>query len=640
MKKQDKAVTEQDDPSVSYGENFLIHHAGKIITDPHFAIVELIANSWDAGATQVNIEWAEKPGEVIAIEDNGTGMTKEEFRQRWLELNYNRLNHQGNEVQFPKGNRKTSRKAFGKNGIGRHGMFCFGDEYWIEIAKDGTKVKYHVEKSFGNQPFRVKFEGSSPTKDHGTRIYTIAKQIELEEDKLKDLVGSRFVTDPDFKLFVNNKQVTLFDLEHLCDKSDIEIKDVGTITVRRFDCEKTGKTSKHQGVAWWVNRRLVGAPSWDYFAGALLDARSATAKRFTYVVESDCLDKSVKPDWSGFYASATVNLVFKAVYEFITEDLRGLMHDIRKDRKRAALEASKLDIKALSTLSQEHIAAFADEVQIRCPTIHHRDLENMVRVLSKLEKSRSGYSLLGRLAKLDYNDIDALDSLLDEWSIIDAKKVLDELRYRLELIKQLEELVENHQADELHDLQPLFERGLWIFGTEFESISFISNRTLSTIVKESLGGAVLETPLKRPDFVVLPDSSIGVYSCDAYDNNHEVSGLSSVVIIELKRGGFEIGTKEKDQALHYSRELRKSGKIGKETSIIAYVLGASIDSVADEQTTEAKTTIIPRRYNAVLRQAHARTFNLLTKIEASKKIKITDTDLQEVIYPEQEFLIE
>jgi histidine kinase/DNA gyrase B/HSP90-like ATPase len=635
-----EVLTEQDELDLSFGESFLAHHAGRIISDPTFAIVELVANCWDAGATIVNIEWPDKAGGTLSIEDNGTGMTKSEFGQRWMQLNYNRHNHQGDIVEFPKGKKKNKRIAFGKNGIGRHGMFCFGDDYHIETKKDGTLLKYRITVTTGKRPYKATPEGTEKAKGHGTRLYTKASRIGFEQDKLVELIGSRFVTDPEFKLFVNSNQVTLMDLEHLCDKTDLPIDGIGTAIVRRFDSEKTGRLSKHHGVAWWVNRRLVGMPSWEAYDGILLDARTATAKRYTYVIEADFLLKQTKPDWSDFYASDRVSKTRAAVSDHIRDDLKGLMHDIRKERKKAALEASRGDIKSLSTISQEHVAAFAEEIQVRCPTINPRDLENAVNVLAKLEKARSGYSVLGKLAKWDCKDFDALDAILDEWTISDAKKVLDELKFRLELIKQLDELVENHQADELHDLQPLFERGLWIFGPEFESLSFTSNRSLSTVVKELLGGAELQTPRKRPDFVVLPDSSIGVYSCDAYDDRHEVCGLSSVVIIELKRGGFEITHKEKDQALTYSREIRKSGKVRKETKITCYVLGASIDTLADEEFTEGNTVIIPRRYNMVLGQAHARTFNLLKKIETTKNVKVSDDDLYDVIYPEQDELIQ
>ena len=71
-------------------------------------------------------------------------------------------------------------------------------------------------------------------------------------------------------------------------------------------------------------------------------------------------------------------------------------------------------------------------------------------------------------------------------------------------------------ADELHDLQPLFERGLWIFGPEYEAVDFRSNRGLAEVIGKFLGGADYKPSKRRPDFVVLPEVSIGAYCADAY----------------------------------------------------------------------------------------------------------------------------
>jgi len=74
-----------------FGSNFLEDHARRIITDPKIALVELVANCWDAGANRVDIIWPEESRpDNIQIRDDGTGMTAEEFTQRWLEFNYNR----------------------------------------------------------------------------------------------------------------------------------------------------------------------------------------------------------------------------------------------------------------------------------------------------------------------------------------------------------------------------------------------------------------------------------------------------------------------------------------------------------------------------------------------------------------------
>jgi hypothetical protein len=39
----------------SFADRFLQDHAGQIISEPRIAILELIANSYDAGATKINI---------------------------------------------------------------------------------------------------------------------------------------------------------------------------------------------------------------------------------------------------------------------------------------------------------------------------------------------------------------------------------------------------------------------------------------------------------------------------------------------------------------------------------------------------------------------------------------------------------
>jgi hypothetical protein len=254
-----------------------------------------------------------------------------------------------------------------------------------------------------------------------------------------------------------------------------------------------------------------------------------------------------------------------------------------------------------------------------------------VEVLAKLERARSGYDLLERLGALQPADLDKLDSILEDWTVSDIKRVLGELRYRLDLIAQLEKLVDARTTDELHDLQPIFERGLWIFGPEFESVSFVSNRSLATVVQEFFDKAALRTPRRRPDFVALPDTSIGVYSCDGYDEGHEVAGFSKVVIVELKKGGFEISGKEKNQAMDYARELRRSGKIGLDTPIVCHVLGSTVDPVSSDVTKEGATSVHPRTYVVLLRAAHARTFNLLKDITSTTKWRAADEDLNAVL---------
>jgi hypothetical protein len=134
--------------------------------------------------------------------------------------------------------------------------------------------------------------------------------------------------------------------------------------------------------------------------------------------------------------------------------------------------------------------------------------------------------------------------------------------------------------------------------------------------------------------VFVPDGSLGVYTADAFDARHEVCGLARVVIVELKRGGFDVTSKEIDQGLAYARELRK-GRVSRDTPILCYVLGSTVDATLDEELVSGHTRILARRYESVLKQAHARTFRLLSHVEASKALQSADLELADVVSQEE-----
>lgn len=117
-----------------YEEDFIIRSLGSIVTQPDVALTELVANAWDAGASNVTISIPEETGHLLYIEDDGIGMSESEFQHHWMTLRYNRLKGQGRNVKFPSGE-KSNRLAFGRNGVGRHGLFCFGNEYKVITEK-------------------------------------------------------------------------------------------------------------------------------------------------------------------------------------------------------------------------------------------------------------------------------------------------------------------------------------------------------------------------------------------------------------------------------------------------------------------------------------------------------------------------
>jgi hypothetical protein len=620
-----------------FGEDFIDDHAGRLIHNPDIALVELVANAWDAGASQVQITWPLNHEDEVAVEDNGTGMTRDEFFFRWNHIKYNRLSHQGNQAQFPPDIPTKKRRAYGCNGKGRHSMFCFNDEYYVETWRDGKSHIFSVHRSSGEKPWEISEKQSFDKQGHGTRVYTTAIRGMKALLEVRQLIGSKFIADPEFVVSVNGQSVEFEEVTARLPHHKIDVPDFGEIEIVKIQAEK-GRTAKQHGLAWWVNRRLVGDPGWETFDEHLLDGRKALAKSMTFVVLADILEpvEDLTADWSAFLPNKRTMAVHKAVAAFVRTSIQDELKGERKERKREILLQNRQTIRNLSPISQKVVASFIDEVQIRCPTLKDQDLENAASLLINLENAQSGYALIEQLSQLQADDLDGWNKIMAEWTIDGARKVLGELKWRLQLIAQLEGRVEKKDVDELHELQPLFEKGLWIFGPEYEAIEFRSNRTIGTIIKDFFGNAVVENPRIRPDFVALPDASLGAYACNSYDENGEVSGYGKVAIVELKRGGFEITGDEMNQANKYAYAISNSGRVQEGTQIICFVLGAKLRFDAQKERKEGNIRIIPRPYNVVLRQAHSRTFNLLEKIKEIPTVNIEDDELTSVLKaPEQ-----
>ena len=617
----------------AFADRFLADHVGQIIYEARTSVLELIANAYDAGATKIIIQWPLEKGEKFSVVDNGVGMTKDEFEERWKTLCYDRTKSQGTSVIFPPGVKGLQRTAFGRSGKGRFAPFCFSDSYQVETWKNGTSIEVQVNLSpQGPAPFDITLMNESNKNGQGTKVSATVDKHLLPVEELRQVIGSKFLVDPSLSITVNGNAVQLLALEGLKTK-DIEAPPHGSVTVHFIDSIEHHRSAQLRGITWWVNQRMVGEPSWDRLddEGAYLDGRTEQAKRFSFIVEANFMKEDVKADWSGFHANQRVNEVRQAVHRYVLEEIQGHLAGSRKDRKKSALENSRHLLGDLPTVSRNVIGKFIDEVQEKCPTLSERDLGRTVQVLAKLEQSRSGYDLLAQLANCSHEDLDKWNNLMTQWTASNAEIVLGELQRRLMLIERMEALVESPLTDELHDLQPLFERGLWIFGPEYEAVDFRSNRGLAEIIGKFLGGANYKPPKQRPDFVVLPETSIGAYCADAYDAAGEIAGIRKVAVLELKKGGFCVKQNELNQAMGYCKEIRKGGRVQPQTEIVAYVLGAALDADLEKMTIGSSISVIPMVYQTILRKAHQRTFNLQRRLKEAQPVEVSDPEVDEVI---------
>ncbi|RVD45737.1 ATP-binding protein, partial [Mesorhizobium sp. M7A.F.Ca.ET.027.03.2.1] len=133
---------------VLFDDRFLDKYAGPIISDPAVAIVELVANAWDAYATKVDIVWPKRSQDIrFSITDNGKGMTPAQFERRWNTLDYNRLADEGTKSGPPEDlSDSPPRNPYGRNGKGRHAAFKFSDPYTVRTWRDSVETVYEVRR--------------------------------------------------------------------------------------------------------------------------------------------------------------------------------------------------------------------------------------------------------------------------------------------------------------------------------------------------------------------------------------------------------------------------------------------------------------------------------------------------------------
>ena len=605
-------------------------HIHSIVSNPFNAIVELIANAHDAGATELHIDWdvdfLNNKVSLIKFKDNGKGMSNEEFKHIWVELSYDRLkNINGDSVEIETENGDIiPRKVYGKNGKGRHAPFAFSNKYEVKTISNGECSIFEISED-SEKGFSIHEKDNYSTEEkNGTCIsFKITKMgNNLSVEQIKETIATRFLKDANFNIFLNGELIELGDIsnenkkEFTCTYKDNEIK------VIKLKSNTNSNYMKFHGISWKFGNRIF-SDNWDN----VLDGRLAVAKKYNFIISAEFLADSLNDTMTGFKDDADIDEIKECIYDCIRSSLDKEIQKVKNEKKEEIIKDNFNSIKNLGLIDKKDIVDFIDEVQDKCPKIKPEDLKATTEIFIKLKESHNSYKLLHKLAEISPKDYDSLYEILSEWNVQEAKTVLDEIKWRLDVVKELKLKVNDPNTDELHELQPLFEKGLWIFGSEYESVEFTSNQWLSTVVTDLLkqGNVNVTNPRLRPDLVVIPNQSVtSIYSKNKYDENGDPIDLEKILFVELKRGGFDITRKERNQVSEYIEQLVEAGHISKDTFIQAYVLGSTVSTQGT--TIGDNIAIIPKQYNIILNRAEKRLFDLERKIREIKNISADTGD--------------
>lgn len=554
--------------AVRLNERSLKTMCGAIVDQQIVAITELVANAWDAGAQHVDITLPKSfPGQVI-ISDDGCGMSDADFEKCWREIQFERRRR----LNKPQVNGKI-RAVFGRNGLGRFGVFAFADVARIESSKDGKIYEWEAVWKHGPLVETALVREEDADEQTGTTITITAATLQVTVSQVLTHLGSRFVADPDFEVRVNNEAVSFRDFQSgesmkiACSFGDIELIALDRMTP--------------PGVAWWVGNRLVG----DVTHKGYFENRARALKELMFVVKADALEAAVLADWSGFSGTPAYLEALALVQNQVRESTSKIRTDAQTERRARLLKKTRHLAQKAGPEIREKLEEFIELILVHCPSLKDHDIESLANVLISMEQSRTGYSLIHQLAEIGSAGVDELDKIMQDWELHRAKQVLQLVQDRLLALKHLEGLMGDMKTDEVHQLQPAVMECLWIFGPEYESPEFTSNKTIMSVLAKFGGNSdqVTKEGARRPDFVVVEEGVVSCRARDGYDGKHEARGLASVLIVELKRPSVRITSKALQQCREYVELLRQGGTISDATRVEAIALGANVDPLLKAQ---------------------------------------------------------
>lgn len=184
-----------------------IEHLGvKMYSTLPPAIAELIANAYDACATEVYVKLYDSPKRIEVIDD-GIGMTFGEINTNFLRIGRNRRE----EEQKP----PCTRFPTGKKGLGKLALFGIGKSVEVITKKEGKKISFVMEwddimETEGDYKPDFKIEDCEP-EDKGTTIivHHLKRKTNFIEENMGKSISKLFnFADTDFivKLQVNDHE--------------------------------------------------------------------------------------------------------------------------------------------------------------------------------------------------------------------------------------------------------------------------------------------------------------------------------------------------------------------------------------------------------------------------------------------------
>jgi len=518
-------------------------------------ISEIVANSWDADATKVDIflpEGSVEEESEILIIDNGCGMSFSDINRLYLRVGRLRREEEGtDETPIYK------RKVMGRKGIGKLAVFGVARVVEIETCKDNLLTSFKMDideikavsktgKSTIYEPIVLRNKERVDRRNCTTlKLKKLKRTVPIHIGSIRKRLARRFsVLGQNFDVYINGDRI---DPEERLLKKEMEY-------TWDIDAEKILE-GKEWTVSGWIGT-LSGSIE-DVDPGVIIMARGkllqepsffglSAAEKYTFHYLVGELNAEFLDQEEDLIATHRGSAIWEspqgiALKAWGQKKLREIATDWgeRRRRKREKVIREEPEFKGwLQTLTGPE-KKVADKV-IKIVTSEERmSGDRRKEIMSYVKTSFDQQAFRNLVATLEENPTAAnLLSTFEEWRVIEAREILRLVQGRLKAIEQFDRMIKT-DAREVPELHNYFAKFPWILDPSW--IEVYDEVYYSDLLKRNFPDAELEGPDRRIDFICM---GVG----------------DTVHIVELKRPGHKVNWKDLDQLEKYVTFVR--GELG------------------------------------------------------------------------------
>lgn len=260
-----------------------IEHLGvKMYSTLPPALAELISNSYDADASEIEVIFHEQNGSPVSIvvKDNGCGMSFLDIQSKFLAIGRDRRQTDGD-----KPSPKYGRLPTGKKGLGKLALFGIAKVIIIDTVKDSKRSRFVLDwdtlySSEGQYRPRVEVAEETSDKTDGTYIQlkNLKRKSKFDISNIADGLSRIFIIEDDFKIKLkktggkeieeevvdNERRFSQIDKEFTWSKEDLELGDYEYSSDVEFEFITSEKpvrpSSGLRGITIFSRGKLVNAP--------------------------------------------------------------------------------------------------------------------------------------------------------------------------------------------------------------------------------------------------------------------------------------------------------------------------------------------------------------------------------------------